>query len=405
MWSTNGYQEDSMDLFGEADNYQENDIDLLRSSDYTNSTDMYDTAKVIPPESGRGTPLHHQGRRANPDIRSVRTPERFRERVRTIFRSRNNISYLKRLFARTLPKGRLKEFALDTLYDTVISFGQFEDLIYSDPLAQRGDLRPTLGLWSEVRRLNRALYEYRMKFIRDNASLIEGVTGDGLYDDNEPYHYRMFVADSLRPPGLEKLNNTGPLYGIREDTTAFVEKPYSQYRNPAPALPKGFRSRRRSNRTRRESFTPNRESPPSNKNNYGEPIVGASPEDWAWENGDPNRTAEQAVAEYWGEGQVASDYNETALGSMEIGGKTHGEVYAEGDNWRENGGTRFMRYPTIPFWQNLSHRGGYDYDIEETLGSGSRELDNHVRRWDMSRLRHPRGEENRRYGWRSGNVV
>jgi hypothetical protein len=64
-----------------------------------------------------------------------------------------------------------------------------------------------------------------------------------------------------------------------------------------------------------------------------------------------------------------------------------------------------MRYPSIPIWQNLSRGREYDRDIDETLGTGSREMDNHVRRWNTERMRKPRGEEYRRYGLRSGSTV
>lgn len=50
-------------------------------------------------------------------------------------------------------------------------------------------------------------------------------------------------------------------------------------------------------------------------------------------------------------------------------------------------------------------REGYDRDIEDTLGTAGRELDGHVRRWDMDRVRKPRGQEYRRFGPRSGHVV
>jgi hypothetical protein len=43
-------------------------------------------------------------------------------------------------------------------------------------------------------------------------------------------------------------------------------------------------------------------------------------------------------------------------------------------------------------------REGYDRDIEDTLGTAGRELDGHVRRWDMDRVRKPRGQEYRRFG-------
>ena len=60
-----------------------------------------------------------------------------------------------------------------------------------------------------------------------------------------------------------------------------------------------------------------------------------------------------------------------------------------------------MRYPTIPIWQNLSRGRNYDLEIDETLGTGSREQDNQIRRWDLSRMTNRRGEEYRRYGWRT----
>ena len=94
------------------------------------------------------------------------------------------------------------------------------------------------------------------------------------------------------------------------------------------------------------------------------------------------------------------------LGAQEVGGSTYGELYSTGPNWQQNGGTRFMRYEEIPFWQHRSsHVDTVDSDIEEeTLGSGSRELGTHVRRWDMSRFRDHRAEESRRLGALQGYV-
>ena len=63
-----------------------------------------------------------------------------------------------------------------------------------------------------------------------------------------------------------------------------------------------------------------------------------------------------------------------------------------------------MRYTSPPFWQK-GGREGYDYDIEENLGTAGRELDNHVRRWPLDRIRDHRGEEYRRYGPRTGPFV
>ena len=313
----------------------------------------------------------------------ARTPARLRDRLIELFRSRQNINYLRGVFQARVPPGPLRMFALDTLEDSVYSYEQGEDLIYSDPIAQRGNARPAANLWGELRRLNLAYFEYRMQFLRDKAALIAGRSSDGQWDDDEPYHYRMFVADSLRPPGHEHLNGTGPLYGIREDQTVAAE----------PRWPPG------ATYARREGFsaTGARSTDPAPL--PVDPAV--DPDDWGWDSGNPNRTPEQAVAEYWGEDHVES----STLGATEVGGEAYIDRYGQGSLWRENTGTRFMRYPTIPIWQDLSRGRNYDREIEETLGTGSRELDNHVRRWNLDRMRKPRGEEYRRYGWRNSSTV
>lgn len=325
----------------------------------------------------------------------TRTPARPRERLMDMFRSPQNIAYLSGLFTRQVPPGPLRRFVLETLEDSVYAFERVEDLIYSDPLAQRGDARPAANLWGEVRRLNLAFFEYRMQFLRDKAALLAGRSGDGQGDDDEQYHYRMFAADSLRPPGLEHLNGTGPLYGIREDQTAAG--------GPRPPPGGSYHSRGPNGQPRREGFT-STGLQSSRETTDPSPLPGdpgMDPDDWGWDSGNPNRTPEEALAEYWGEDRVES----STLGATEVGGEAHIDRYGQGDQWRENAGTRFMRYPTIPIWQNLSRGREYDRDIDETLGTGSRELDNHVRRWDMDRMRKPRGEEYRRYGPRSGSTV
>jgi hypothetical protein len=122
----------------------------------------------------------------------------------------------------------------------------------------------------------------------------------------------MFVSDSLRPPGLEHLNGPGPLHALREDQGA---RPHEQL-------------------TDDDIFI------------YGEA-------DEPWSRGNPNRSSEQALAEYWGDGQVATD----SAPESRKGPQAYGDAYAWGDTWRENGGTRFMRRETIPFWQQGGARG------------------------------------------------
>lgn len=310
-----------------------------------------------------------------------RTPVRFRDRVLAQFRSPQNLAYLRDLFARRVPAGPLRAFTLATLHDALLEYsggeGRALEVLASDPGTQRGALRPAVGLWDEVRRLNRAFYEDRLAFLREQAHTIERraplwpPARDGVSEDDEPYHMRMFVSDSLRPPGLEHLNTPGPLYALREDQSTWTP------------------------RQRREQFTAaGADDTSADVFLYGEA-------DAPWSRGNPNRTPEQSLAEYWGDDRIATD---TMTGAPELMGQAYGEASAWGDAWRENGGTRFMRRETIPFWQQ-GGREGYDYDIEETLGTAGRELDGHVRRWDMDRVRDPRGQEYRRYGPRSGHVV
>jgi hypothetical protein len=313
-----------------------------------------------------------------------------------MFRSRQNVAYLAGLFADRVPPGPMRLFALETLEDSVHSYERGEDLIYSDPLAQRLSSRPAATLWGEVRRLNLAFYEYRMQFIRDKASLITGHSSDGQWDDDEQYHFRMFTADSLHPPGLESLNGNGPLFGIREDQTIANEPGFSAgSRSGGPPLAASRRG------PRREGFssTGARTSPDSSTLPMD---PGVSSDDWAWDDGNPNRTSEEAIAEYWGEDRVET----SVLGSKEVGGEAYIDRYGQGPQWRENGGSRFMRYEEIPRWQHTAGAlDGIDRDIDETLGTGSRELDNHVRRWNTDRMTDSRGEEYRRYGPRNGSTV
>jgi hypothetical protein len=207
---------------------------------------------------------------------------------------------------------------------------------------------------------------------------------------------RMFVSDSLRPPGLEHLNTPGPLYALREDQSTWV--PGSN------TLIRGTESRNIRVARGREGFASRRGRAPAAPTGDAD----VTPADMylydegdaPWSRGQPNRTPEQAVAEYWGDNWTVS---ETTTGAPEQMGQAYGGTYAWGTDWSENGGTRFQRFESIPFWQR-GGREGYDYDIEETLGTAGREMDNHVRRWDLSKLRDPRGQDYRRYGARSAHI-
>ncbi len=285
-----------------------------------------------------------------------------------------------------------------------------------------------------------------------------------LLYDNESYAMRMFISDSLRPPGLERLNVPGPLFGIREDQSnservfhgmsdskarlAAVQKAVPTQRSAArAAAPQPAAAALKAAGFDRKMVPPSKSGMTNAKSNFsaslaistGEPAIaragakpatataapskstmaarparwvdpigllddttpppGADAGDEAWSMGNPNRLPEQAMAEYWGEGKVPT--GRTYQGEEDQTGTAYGSLYSWGNTWQQNGGTRFMRKPAIPFWQRLS-REGADYDIEETLGTAARETDGLVRRWDMSRLRSPGGEEYRRYGQRTG---
>ena len=333
-------------------------------------------------DPGRGGPLDFTPRDTPRDAprEALRTPARFRDRVVAQFRSPQNVAYLRELFAERAPAGPLRAFALETLHDALLEYssgsGRALEVLASDSTARRGALRPAVDLWGEVRRLNRAFYVDRLALLREQAQTIAGL-GDGIAEDDEPYHVRMFVSDSLRPPGLEHLNAPGPLYALREDQ---------------PLWPARGRQGREQFRAR-------------NSGAYDDGAALCGEDDAPWSVGNPSRTPEQALAEYWGDGHVATEDGAATASLLDPPtGQAYGEAYAWGNAWRENGGTRFMRREQIPFWQQ-GGREGYDYDIEETLGAATRELDGHVRRWDMDRVRDPRGQEYRRHGPRSGHVV
>lgn len=121
----------------------------------------------------------------------------------------------------------------------------------------------------------------------------------------EPYHINMFNADSLHPPGFENFNARHDGVSMNDD------------------------------------------------------------DDEPWSVGNPHRSTEMAMAEYWGENNVESTSKVDSIG------------HAYGNTSRQ----RFMRYESIPVWQRTGRRE-YDTDIRETLGSSALELDSQTRRWE-----------------------
>ena len=481
---------------------------------------------------------------------AVRQPGRFRERIAAQFLMPENLNHLQELFRKRVPVGPQRDFILQTMRDAAQEFAggvaagdsRIRDEVASDPLAQRGELQSAVDFWPEVRRINRIFYEDRMSLAREQAGLLAQagtqtpgelppgprkragpgdapVLRDGFADDNESYHMRMFIADSLRAPGTERLNGPGPNWAILEDQSSWLPKGErgraaaarprradraapgppprtmtgaAQLVSPGPgALPRvrgnmalsralnmganpdtytdparnpdvyidpmygesvyddavysygdedpaagvfdyadssryadsaasnadsrvvnrasstasrvanprkeGFASGARMAQNRAPAYdsTPVRDrelvydrmgaraGAPAHDRADDDPTLVGDPTAEPWSAGDLNQLPEDAVAEYWDDRVRPAD---TAIGASEQAGVAHGAVESWGAGWQENGGTRFMRYESIPVWQK-GGRAGYEYDIEETLGTSSRELDSNVRRWDMERVR------------------
>lgn len=344
------------------------------------------------------------------DSEGARTPIRFQDRVLLVFRSPQNINYLRGLFAKNVPAGGLRQFAVETLWDAIYNYDRARDLLDSDSTALRGHATRSMSMWSEVRRLNHAFYADRMRLFREQAALIEkgskngyrlagkiefpSQTRDGISESSNDYAYMMFEADSLRPPGLEHLNTPGPLYALREDQVNSERKEFLARDYP----PEQFGPRTGAGREK-YTIAPKPNAINSLSSALEEP--GVSREDAAWSEGNANRSPSQALAEYYGEG--VEEASTLGAQSMESG-KSYGDIYSWGDKWQENGGTRFERYPTVPFWRR-GGREGYDPDFDETAGTGEREMDGQVRKFDMTRMRDPAARIYRRFGPRSGGAL
>lgn len=201
-----------------------------------------------------------------------RQPLPFRERVLRQFLSSENLEHIAAAFRTACGPGdearpRLA-FLLKTLPDAAYRFARGEGrggaLLDTDPLAERGRVGRGGNFVEEIQHLNRSFFAERMRTAAGRPELNPAVArtlgGPGAPVDNEPLFYQMFVADSLRPPGLEGLNGAGPLWAHHED----------------------------------RAYASELDGEPSE-----DPHV--PPEDRAWSAGDAYRTPEMALAQYYGE--------------------------------------------------------------------------------------------------------
>jgi len=329
------------------------------------------TPLPLPPARPSRVPV-----RADPtDITRTRAPPQFYDLVLRQFRSAQNLNYLENTFHQQLGNQTRRPDLGDALQQWASTYGVGVTMVESDPAAQRSRIAGSLDLWAEVRRLNEAFLRQQLQ-ARTPYAWPNAAPRDGQAQDDEGFAYRMFEADSLRPPGMEFLNPPGPLWGIQEEqyTRAGMA--------PIGRAPIG-----------RAPIAPGRSTGVDHMtagglSSYSADVLDHSAHlmaesDMPWSQANPNRTPEQALAEYWGADRVSST---TMLGAANVPGALDLDIYGRGPDWQQNGGTRFMRYPDIPFWQ-CPKREGTDREINETLGMQMREDGAHVRAWDMSRLR------------------
>lgn len=327
-------------------------------------------------------------------------PLSFRERALLQFRSPQNQAYIANAFRRhfSAPGQRHQlSFLLKTLPSAVAeygtTYGQGGAILDSDPLGIRGSAGRSGNLIEELQHLNRVFFHQRVQeadAYRDRAERTQtGYRPGKTSDPDEPLFYQMFYADSIRPEGHEGLNDGGALWALNEDRTPFHD-----------------------------------------------PSV--APEDQAWSHGEATRSAEDLMDEYYGSetpiwsacGSGCAPSQQPPTNHQLAGGKSvcgwdslfeqrrstidyealRAQSRAPGglterDIMQMSNPGRASRYEKIPVWQKGGHRAdvlaGRD-DASETLGMGSEEFGGertgHVRGWDMSRLRHPRGESYARLG-------
>lgn len=342
----------------------------------------------------------------------------FADRCKQQFLSAENAAYLAKHISNTPGAPVCNR---ETVERKILEFvPMLHTLIDDDPLALRGAATNNAArLWDEVKRFNRAFVSNVLD--SDRAYSYYKKPRGRLWGEEEPYHMRAFEADSLRPPGLESLNDNTlpfaesphrrqPLFEFADDPRALAEP--MQYGHPRYAKEgvASFASGRKANHTRRiiqsESFAA--ESVADREAGGDEDVIFGERRSVRTPALGPTRATRM------GRANTPDDYH---VGVRQI---VDGQPGPVGEVDRLPAGatlppagtsrplveapdTRFMRYEGIPFWQdNNGARANYERDSEEvgrTLSSAPTELGSHVRRFrGMTQLRHPRGSSHRRLG-------
>jgi len=105
-------------------------------------------------------------------------------------------------------------------------------------------------------------------------------------------------------------------------------------------------------------------------------------DDAPWGEANPDRTPEQALAEYWGD--------ELSPTSSIVGGE--GYAYESANSWSSQRTSKPMRKPNPPKNQPNGGRGNYEHDISGTLGYEGVEFENRSTTWGMDAMLAGRAE-------------
>ena len=223
------------------------------------------------------------------------------------------------------------------------------------------------------------------------SKLLDHVPTVGNIEDNEDYGMTMFISDSLRPQGYEYMNNMGPGYELLENQQDWKYKNGGQKYNRA--------------RTQRKIGTED----DSNEFNFSlinqsQYLAGDQSQYLAGDQsqylaGDSIDDSSENYRTEYNTLKAIKTPNHTVRNAEDLIYELMGENYVDSNVALKNvnnmnsgeSSTEFMRYKKIPFWQKLS-REGVDKDINETLGFGMKESNNHIRGWDMDALRAKNGD-------------
>jgi hypothetical protein len=202
-------------------------------------------------------------------------PER-RKAVLAKFKERENILYIADAIRKLYPEPGKQKQLVGRLAGSVLrfssSYGQGGSVLDADPLSVDGNGRGAVARGTSVgeglRALNRAFLDYYIRAAATQWGALQtegeisntrGGAGVANVVGSEPLFYQQFLSDSVFPAGHEGLNEPGALSGT------LLDKPFASQLD-----------------------------------------AGVPVEDRPWSDANPSRTAEQAVAEYYG-GSVVGD--------------------------------------------------------------------------------------------------